>query len=495
MMGKTAGDSRESERSNLHDDDVESGPASSRKMCGEGRFVVSTVLIVLLALSALVGSFFLGAVVQPLGKNVKTVEDAGHPAVSDDVQNVSVEDDDFDILSSSMWIGDAKAPPQPSEDDLANLDGPKPENTSSGRKLGSGSIKTGVPMIIRNKYPSRLNAELSWDTSRCGSWHPMASVEYSDPVSWRFEKRGNYYAIYSMYPGSWENAELSWDTKSPHPMISVEFYDPVNWELKHQGGKNYRIKSKYPGSWHNAELSWDGSWCGSSHPMASLEFHDPVDWEITEAFSHRGFWKYIRSMPSSSSYSESTTVSYGTELTHGWSRTSTWSKTTTASVESGLEIEGVGGMSASLEQSVTQEVATTVTRELRTSYGKERTINYNPDAHSTSLWQFVVETTNHHYKYKGQTVSTYTQSVELTGGRGKPPRCVPGYCKFDTGCQECQPGGRIGPPVAPPPGCSPTVKDTYKPSSSCDYWKRMGYCKARYVQWMNQNCKRTCQCT
>lgn len=479
MVGKTAGDSRESEGSNLHDDDVESGQAAFTKMCGNGRFVVSTVLIVLLALSALVGSFFLGAVVQPFGKNVKTSEDAGRPAV-----NANVEDDASEILSSSVWIGDVNAPPpQPSEDDLVNLEGPKPENTSTGRKLGSGSIKTGVPMIIRNKYPSRLNAELSWDTSRCGSSHPMASVEYNDPVSWRFEQRHGYYAIHSMYPGSWENAELSWDTKSPHPMISVEFYDPVNWELKHQGGKNYRIKSKYPGSWYDAELSWDTSWCSSPHPMASLEFHDPVDWEITEAFSHRGFWKYIRSMPSSSSYSESETVTYGTELKHAWSRTSTWSTTTTASVEAGLEIEGVGGMGSSLESSVTQEIATTVTRELSISYGKSKTVNYRPDAHSTSIWQFVVETTNNHYKYRGEKVTTYTQSVELTGGRGKPPRCAPGYCKFNTGCQECQ------------IHCSPTVKDTYWRSSDCLYWKSMGFCKVRHVQWMNQYCQRTCQCT
>lgn len=37
-----------------------------------------------------------------------------------------------------------------------------------------------------------------------------------------------------------------------------------------------------------------------------------------------------------------------------------------------------------------------------------------------------------------------------------------------------------------------TCEDSYSPSSSCSYWKGMGYCTSTYVSWMETNCHKTC---
>jgi len=145
---------------------------------------------------------------------------------------------------------------------------------------GGNGVKNGGLYRMKSQYPGTwFNAELSWDEA---SSHPMASVETDDPVTWKFDEYvggKNQYIITSMKPGRWYGAELSWDTASPHPMASVENNDRVYWELVQTGNMQFRIVSKYPGDWLDAELSWDTR---SPHPMASVEHNDPVDWKLVE---------------------------------------------------------------------------------------------------------------------------------------------------------------------------------------------------------------------
>lgn len=451
--------------------------------------VVSMVLVV--ALLGVVGGscFYLASHAQSI------CEDKDH-----DSQPIMYGDDDVDfpIWSSSVCRApcDVNAqPPSPDEKNLADWT-TRAANASvdedKGRQLSNGAVKTGVPMIIKSKYPGYwYDAELSWDTK---SPHPMASVEFGDPVAWQFHPRQGYYSIHSMYPGRWENAELSWDTKSPHPMISVEFHDPVNWELVSKGDNKYRIKSKYPGHWKNAELSWDTK---QPHPMASLEFNDPVDWEVTEAFTQRGFWQHTGTISSSGSSSRSIEVCHGTEQSFGWSKTETWSKSVSDSMTAGFEIGGdwLGGSvsgSRTVETSYSHELAITVSRDFGISYGKCMTDTYAAGPRSTNIWQFVVVTENNHYAHRGEKVYTTTQHVELTGRADEKPRCLPGYCEYDTACQVClKPEACMESCVGvPPKSCT---ADRYH-QAWCAYWKSFGFCGHSYVAWMNDNCQHTCQC-
>ena len=112
--------------------------------------------------------------------------------------------------------------------------------------------------------------------------HPMVSVEFNDPVWWKFERvsgKRNTYKIINTHPGKWKGASISWDTKKPHPMISLEFNDPVEWRMDKVSGKTdtYKIVSVSPQQWKGASISWDTA---TPHPMASLEFNDPVEWKL-----------------------------------------------------------------------------------------------------------------------------------------------------------------------------------------------------------------------
>lgn len=119
----------------------------------------------------------------------------------------------------------------------------------------------------------------------------MASVEKHDPVEWILKTvsgKADTYRIINAHGcrtgHHWCGAELSWDTKSPHPMASVEFNDPVEWKFEARDD-GFIIKNQYPGTWFNAELSWDTKF---PHPMASVEFDNTVIWKLEEVKSVQG---------------------------------------------------------------------------------------------------------------------------------------------------------------------------------------------------------------
>jgi len=400
------------------------------------------------------------------------------------------------LVSSSLVDDGTTAPPNPSKEVMEDLELSfnstvgETAGADSGRRLEAHGLKERAPYIIRSKHPGKwLDAELSWDhTYR----HPRASLEFTDPVAWELRRSGSFYRIHSMHPGAWYEAELSWDGTNHHPMASVEFHDPVDWQFMPRGGAKYRIVSKYQHSWKNAELSWDSH---SPHPLVSVEHHDPVDWEVIPAYTIKGYWMYDRSLTGAPGHTESVTLSWGTQRSHGWSHSEAFAHTVTQSATLGFEVGGdeLGGSfgsSHTVDHSVTREVTRTFSNEFTFAHGQETTQSYEAGEHSTNLWKFVVSTTNNHHKFRGETVLTHTRAVEATASRGLPPKCVPGYCKFNTGCQLCTLDlGCIGPCQVLPSSCA---KDRY---TACPYWKLVGYCNRAYVVWMNQNCHHSCECS
>merc|ERR1712014_125355 len=79
--------------------------------------------------------------------------------------------------------------------------------------------------------------------------------------------------------------------------------------------------------------------------------------------------------------------------------------------------------------------------------------------------------------------------IEVTAGTHSPPRCLPGYCVPDTGCQKCEKDGWIG---GAPRSCNVVNKKRYE--RHCDFWARRGHCKDRFRRFMNYWCPKSCQC-
>merc|ERR1712039_519873 len=101
---------------------------------------------------------------------------------------------------------------------------------------------------------------------------------------------------------------------------------------------------------------------------------------------------------------------------------------------------------------------------------------------------FKVEVTNHQNGGNAKAVSA-SPDIEVTAGTHSPPRCLPGYCVPDTGCQQCEKDGWIG---GAPRSCKVVNKKRYE--RHCDFWARRGHCKDRFRRFMNYWCPKSCQC-
>jgi len=300
----------------------------------------------------------------------------------------------------------------------------------------SVGLKTGMPYIIRNKYGGPwFNAELSWDVT---APHPMASVEFDDPVDWELKSSSNgFYRIVSTYSGKWKGAELSWDGASPHPMASVEFGDPVDWEPKKQANGFYRILNKYRGHWQNAELSWDGA---SGHPRVSVEHHDPVDWEILPAFTVS--WKW---MPMHAIVGESTNV-IGYET--GESRTTSWSRTEgfemSVSATASYSPPATGGLGGEMTATASKSFSSTVSQVMTAHRKTTHSYKVTRGPLQGYFWQAQAFIKSNHFKHRhDKPIVVKTNDLAVTPGKGFLPKCAPGYCGIDNGCQQCQPNGLL----------------------------------------------------
>jgi hypothetical protein len=422
------------------------------------------------------------------------------------------EDNDFPEallpFSRSLLDNGTGPPPYPSEEAVADwqLRGnssatDSSDNLPSDRRLAAIGLKEGVPYIIKSKYPGTwFDAELSWDGQgrRRRFSHPMASLEFSDPTDWELRSSGSYWRIVNLSPGSSSYfAELSWDgsgrrRRFGHPMASVEFHDPCDWEFQHSHDNQYKIVSKYPWSWHNAELSWDGSGRRRrfGHPMVSVEHNDPVLWEVSPAYSMRGKWQSVASLITAPGAAYEYQVTRGISRHQEWSRSDTVTASMSSSVQAGFEKYGFG-ISSTVESSVAREISSSFTDSFTTNYEVVKTMSFPVGDKATTMWRFVFEATNNHHLYKGEKVTIETRAVEVTGSYHEPPKCLPGFCQFDTGCQVCTHARGCMLSTDCGVRSEPCKADR---SSSCPIWRQQGYCDEKYVAWMLRNCEYSCVC-
>jgi len=413
------------------------------------------------------------------------------------------EDNDFSEallpFSRSLLDNGTGPPPDPSEEAVADwqLRGnssatDSPDNLPSDRRLATPGLKEEVPYIIKSKYPGKWkDAELSWDTyggSRRRVGHPRASIQFDDPVAWELRSSGSYWRIHSLFPGNWYFAELSWDGTSGHPMASVEYHDPVDWEFRHSHDNQYKIVSKYPRSWHNAELSWDTHY---PHPMVSVEHHDPVLWEVSPAYSMRGKWQSVASLITAPGAAYEYQVTRGISRHQEWSRSETVTTSMSSSLQAGFEKFGFG-ISSTVESSVAREISSSFTDAFTTNYEVVKTVSFPVGDKATTMWRFVFEATNNHHKYKGEKVTIETRAMEVTGSYHEPPKCLPGFCQFDTGCQVCTHARGCMLSTECGVRSEPCKADVYP--SWCPMWRHYGYCDQKYVAWMLRNCEYSCVC-
>lgn len=315
----------------------------------------------------------------------------------------------------------------------------------------------GLPYIIRSKnldYDGKWkDAELSWDGWNHVNYvdkygHPWASVEFDDPCPWLLVETGTgshgytKYRVKAQQPGKWLNAELSWDGSwgsdaFDHPMASVEFHDPTDWEFVPASEPNqYVISSQLDGKWMNAELAWDHR--SDSHPMASVEFHDRTYWEVIPSYTVKGYWVFFQDVGGNDGGSTTIELSWGTQHTTSWSKEKSFSETVSKSVEAGFEIEGGPNAKASVTKEFSRSMSNTLGEEASTSEGTKISKTFKASEKVGVVWQFCVATTNNHHKYKNEIVVTKTRQMEATPNAELPPKCMPGMCKHNTGCQECQ---------------------------------------------------------
>merc|ERR1711972_1039665 len=90
-------------------------------------------------------------------------------------------------------------------------------------------------------------------------------------------------------------------------------------------------------------------------------------------------------------------ITIGTEQTHSWSREDSFSTTVEASAELGFEVGSV-----SMSTSMTRSIMTQQSHSFSVSRSMIETSTYSAGPNSTNLWQFVIETTNHHHARQGQ---------------------------------------------------------------------------------------------
>lgn len=295
-----------------------------------------------------------------------------------------------------------------------------------------------VPYIIVNKNGAQgmMDAELSWDG---GSPHPMASVEFHDPVDWgfAFHPSSGGYRITSLADQQGEAGNsLSWDGQSygNHAMASVECCDHVDWALRPSVGSYFRIVNLNGGQgMMNAELSWDGQTSGS-HAMASVEFHDPVDWAIVPSYSIFGQWIPKQTIHAEEGTTVEFAASSGAETSTSWSQTSTFEESISATI-SATPGSG-GGMFGGVTAEASHSLATVVSQAVSTTSGETITQHFG----SGFLWQWQVTVQNNHYG-KG-TVTALIPELALTQNMGQRPRCAPSFCE-DQFCQNCQNNGTL----------------------------------------------------
>jgi len=229
---------------------------------------------------------------------------------------------------------------------------------------------------------------------------------------------------------------------------------------------------------------------------ASAQQKENSIWQVRPGYSVRGYWEKEQTLPSSTDGSAEVTYenSWGRQQTTTWSEKKEFSEAVTSTVTASMEVSGMykavsgtASASYSLTNSQRQTLTQSVSNSVQTSYSSKRKVTIRLDKFRT-IWRFKVEVTNHQNGDDEKAVSV-TPDFEVTAGSHAPPRCLPGYCVPNTGCQQCEKDGWIGEAVS---SCSHVNK--YGNGMLCDIWAARGHCRDRYRWWMSDNCAKSCQC-
>lgn len=138
-----------------------------------------------------------------------------------------------------------------------------------------------------------------------------------------------------------------------------------------------------------------------------------------ETYSVFGEW-----MPQFTVVGDSTvTITHGTTKTTEFSKSREWTSSVTATVESGLEVGGVGSASASLSRTVSSGISSSFRHEWAEEKEEEFEVFFGEEFRGHYLWQWVFEISDP----TGETVLTKTKEYAATDGRAYPPRCPPGH--------------------------------------------------------------------
>merc|ERR1711972_296510 len=233
-----------------------------------------------------------------------------------------------------------------------------------------------------------------------------------------------------------------------------------------------------------------------------LVYHTPSNlkqysmWQVRPGYSVQGYWEKEQSLPSSTDGSPEVLYenAWGREVRTTWSEKKEFAATVTSTATASMEVSGTykavpGTASASYSLTNTQRRALTqsISNAVSSTYSNKKKISLRLGKFRT-IWRFKVAVTNHQNGKDAKAVSV-TPDIEVTAGSHAPPKCLPGYCVPNTGCQQCEKDGWIG---KAPSSCSLVNKRKYE--RYCDFWQRRGHCKDRYRRFVNYWCPKSCQC-
>jgi len=409
-----------------------------------------------------------------------------------------------------------------------------------GNKVGSGTetevqILENVPYIIRqwsksyNKAWYGASMSYTWEGVPTNG-HPMAALWQDTEYLWYFRKNGKHWSI-KAYSGSRKGWGLSWDSpqkdgdlwyckpeeeSSCYPLVSLEEGKETPWEIElvseADEPKRYAIKNaywgdKYYNQFHDFALSWDGVGYDNPRVSAQNRSQEKCDWEIIPALQVKGFWAYKGDLPPSSAVSKTITWTEGVEKTTELSKSSSFSETLEVTMSAGVELE-IFSFGAEETLGMTKEETRAVTEAVALSHSKEISVSHVAGDLEAVYWTFVAEIRRNHLKFKKNGVWTSsaddefglttvgTDSVAYTPDKDTDPKCFPGTCKVDSGCQRCtNREGCISEQFCDLRQCA---SDKH---SSCAKFKLQNMCDSTDAAlateriWMRENCDTTCHCS
>lgn len=390
-----------------------------------------------------------------------------------------------------------------------------------------------VPYIIRQYSTSEdrkwYGASMSYTTTPDGDYghdHPMAAIFQDTEYLWYFRKAKRGWTI-KAYSGSKKDYGLSWDVPQKdgkdwsschytkdwycYPMVSLEEGDECPWELEWKNDNMYIIKNAWsgPGTWYDQfggfALSWDGN--NGNNPRVSLQnrAYESLDWEIVPALSFKGYWQMLEPLTASSGASVTKIIAQGVAQSTELSKSNTFSETVGVSMSMGVEFPFYS-VSGEITSEVTVEETKSVTNAVESSTSSEVQRTYQVSELANTMWEFVAEIKRNHYKYKSNGVWTSsskddygktivkTPLVELTPSRFTDPKCLPGACQVDTGCQRCHSRDGCISAKQCDIGPIPCKDDT---SQRCPEYKSKGLCDKIdpvTIRLMHEQCDTTCNC-